>query len=345
MKFIAAILESQKKPLIIDEINMVNKLEIGQVLVKVNYSGICGSQIGEIEGVKGEDKYLPHLLGHEGSGTVLEIGPGVSSVNVDDKVVLHWMKGEGIESNPPKYKWGTKNINAGCVTTFNEYAVISENRCTKIPKDTELDLAALFGCAITTGFGVIENNAKLKIGESIVVFGAGGIGLNIIQAAKLNSAWPIIAVDIFDNRLKLASKLGATHTINSNYSEPEKIISEITSQGGLDVFIDNTGIPKIIELGYKLVSSNGRIILVGVPKKGNNINIFSLPLHFGKTIVGSHGGEVNPNKDILRYLKLHDQKLINFKSLITEKYDLNKINVAILKMKNGESAGRIIIEL
>ena len=92
MKFIAAILESQKKPLIIDEINMVNKLEIGQVLVKVNYSGICGSQIGEIEGVKGEDKYLPHLLGHEGSGTVLEIGPGVNSVNVDDKVVLHWMK-------------------------------------------------------------------------------------------------------------------------------------------------------------------------------------------------------------------------------------------------------------
>ena len=345
MKFIAAILESQKKPLIIDEINMVNKLEIGQVLVKVNFSGICGSQIGEIEGVKGEDKYLPHLLGHEGSGTVLEIGPGVSSVNVDDKVVLHWMKGEGIESNPPKYKWGSKNINAGWVTTFNEYAVISENRCTKIPKDTELDLAALFGCAITTGFGVIENNAKLKIGESVVVFGAGGIGLNIIQAAKLNSAWPIIAVDIFDNRLKLASKLGATHTINSNYSESEKIISEITSQGGLDVFIDNTGIPKIIELGYKLVSSNGRVILVGVPKKGNNINIFSLPLHFGKTIVGSHGGEVNPNKDILRYLKLHDQKLINFKSLITEKYDLNKINVAISKMKNGESAGRIIIEL
>ena len=255
------------------------------------------------------------------------------------------------------------NINIAGVTTFA--GNIDANADIDIDGHTNLDNVSIAGVTTfsedvkftgaTSGRDVtfdksddslgFADNAKLKIGESVVVFGAGGIGLNIIQGAKLHSAWPIIAVDIFDNRLKLASKLGATHTINSNYSESEKIISEITSQGGLDVFIDNTGIPKIIELGYKLVSSNGRVILVGVPKKGNNINIFSLPLHFGKTIVGSHGGEVNPNKDILRYLKLHDQKLINFKSLITEKYDLNKINVAISKMKNGESAGRIIIEL
>ena len=124
-------------------------------------------------------------------------------------------KGLGINSETPKYKWGNKIINAGWVTTFNEYAVISENRCTKICKSNDLDIAALLGCAVTTGFGVIENNAKLKMGESVVVFGAGGVGLNIIQAAKLVSAYPIIAVDLYGERLKLATKFGATHIINS----------------------------------------------------------------------------------------------------------------------------------
>ena len=109
-----------------------------------------------------------------------------------------------------------KKINAGWVTTFNTHAIISENRCTAIPQNTDNDLAALFGCAITTGFGVIENNANLKMGESIVVMGAGGVGLNMIQAANMHSAWPIIAVDIYDEKLKLAKQFGATHTINSN---------------------------------------------------------------------------------------------------------------------------------
>ena len=345
MKFKAAILIEQKQPLIVDEIEIINKLEIGQVLVKLNYSGICGSQIGEIEGVKGTDNYLPHLLGHEGSGTVLEKGPGVSLVNPGDNVVLHWMKGEGIQSATPKYKWGNKIINAGWVTTFNEYAVISENRCTKICKSNDLDIAALLGCAVTTGFGVIENNAKLKMGESVVVFGAGGIGLNIIQAAKLNSAWPIIAVDIYDNRLKLAVELGATHTINSLNSNPSDQILKINQNKGIDIFIDNTGKPKIIELGYKLVSNNGRVVLVGVPKVGENINIFSLPLHFGKTIIGSHGGEVKPTKDIKRYLALHQNNLVNFSSLISSKFPLKNINKAIKGMKEGQNSGRILIEL
>ena len=108
-----------------------------------------------------------------------------------------------------------KRINAGWVTTFNNYAIVSENRCTKIPKDTNHYLATMFGCAITTAFGVVENNANLKMGESVVVYGAGGIGLNIIQASSLKSAYPIIAVDLFENRLSLASKMGATHTINA----------------------------------------------------------------------------------------------------------------------------------
>ena len=196
MKGLAAVLVELGKPLVLEEIE-IPKLAYGQVLVKVQCSGICGSQIGEINGAKGTDKYLPHLLGHEGTGLVLECGEGVNTVNKDDKVVLHWRQGDGIQSPTPTYH--SKNlgtVNAGWVTTFNQYAVVSENRITTIPEDFDSEIAALMGCAVTTGLGVINNNAKLKIGESVVVWGSGGVGLSIVQGAALVSAYPIIAIDL-----------------------------------------------------------------------------------------------------------------------------------------------------
>ena len=342
MKTQAAILVEQEKPLIIDEVTLPENLNIGQVLVEVYVSGICGSQIGEIDGVKGKDKFLPHLMGHEGCGRVLDIGPGVTKLKKGEKVVLHWKKGFGINSEVPSYKWNDKKVNAGWVTTFNKFAIVSENRCTAVPENTPNEVAALFGCAVTTGFGVVENNAKLRMGESIVVLGSGGIGLNIIQAAKLLSAYPIIAVDQYDSRLKLAKKLGATHTINSKNSDFSKEVKQITDNN-LDIFVDNTGSPRIIEEGYSLINSKGRLILVGVPRKGENINIFSLPMHFGKTIVGSHGGNCNPDIDIKRYLKLNEAKKLSLVETVTERYSLKDINVAIESMKNGTSIGRILI--
>ena len=210
----AAILVQQRQPLVVDEVGLPESLDVGQVLVRVHYSGICGSQLGEIDGVKGEDQFLPHLLGHEGSGTVLAVGPGVLHVAPDDTVVLHWRRGLGIQSATPVYRWNGTALNAGWVTTFNEYAVVSENRCTPVPPNSDLQVATLFGCAATTGFGVVENDARLRIGESIVVLGVGGIGLNVVQAASLVSAYPVIAVDLFDNRLELARQVGATHLIN-----------------------------------------------------------------------------------------------------------------------------------
>ncbi len=341
----AAILVKQDSDLIIDYVELPGRLDIGQVLVKLFVSGICGSQLGEIEGRKGIDPYLPHLMGHEGCGEVLKIGPGVKTVSVGDKVVLHWKKGSGIQSETPKYKWRGEKLNAGWVTTFNEYAIISENRCTSIPVNINNDDAALFGCAVTTAFGVVENNAKLRFGESVLVCGAGGIGLNIIQASNLTSAWPIIAVDIFDNRLKLAKKFGATHIINSQKEDLELAVNKIIKEKSLDVFIDNTGIPEIIEKGYELINSKGRVILVGVPPKDSNIKIYSLPLHFGKIILGSHGGECVPGLDIPRYLKLLTNKKINFEGLITSRFSLNDINIAINTMRSGSSSGRIMIDL
>ncbi len=341
----AAILVAQHEPLVVAEVQLPESLAVGQVLVKVHYSGICGSQLGEIDGAKGPDKFLPHLLGHEGSGTVVAIGPGVRHVKPGDTVVLHWRKGIGIESETPSYRWEGCTVKAGWVTTFNEYAIVSENRVTSIPADTDLEVATLFGCAVTTGFGVIVNNAKVTIGESVVVFGAGGIGLNIVQAAALVTAHPIIAVDRFDNRLQLAHQMGATHTVNSSKENATTRIREILGGAGLDVFIDNTGQPAIIEMGYELTGPRGRVTLVGVPKKGNNISLYSLPLHFGKVVSGSHGGEAISHEDIPRYHGLYRQGRIKLQELITDYFDLDEINVAIQRMRDGDVGGRCLIRM
>lgn len=341
----AAVLMELRTPLLVMDITLPETLAVGQVLVKIHFSGICGSQLGEIDGAKGEDKYLPHLLGHEASGTVLAVGPGVRHTKPGDTVVLHWRKGLGIESETPHYTCEGRKINAGSVTTFSEYSIVSENRCTVIPHDSDLEVAALFGCAVTTGFGVVENNALVRIGESVVVFGAGGIGLNIVQAAALVSAYPIIAVDLHDNKLELARQMGATHVVNSSQVDAHRAIMDIAGAVGVDVFIDNTGQPRIIEMGYQLTKPQGRVTLVGVPRKGNDITIHSLPLHFGKGLSGSHGGDAVPHIDIPRYHHLFRAGRIQLKNLVTDYYPLEKINDALDSVRSGKIAGRCLIDL
>ena len=157
----SAILTESKKPLIVTDIELPNTLDFGQVQVKLFYSGICGAQINEIDAVKGPDKFLPHLLGHEGSGIVEKL-TGVTTVNVES-CCTSLEKSSGIQSNTAKYKWNDKTVNTGWVTTFNEKTVVSENRLTVIPKEADLKTAALYGCAITSGFGAVNNDAKYKL--------------------------------------------------------------------------------------------------------------------------------------------------------------------------------------
>jgi len=341
----AAILTELNAPLVVDTIELPDELSCGQVLVRVLYSGICGSQLGEIRGVKGPDKYLPHLLGHEGSGEVLAIGPGVRHVAPGDKVVLHWRKGDGIEPAPPHYTWRGATLNAGWVTTFNEHAIVAENRLTRLPDGFDLELAPLLGCAVTTGFGAVQNVANLKIGESIVVIGAGGVGLNVIQAAALSTAHPIVAVDLFDNRLNLAREMGATHCLNSKGIDLAQAVRDIVGSAGADVVVDNTGNTDIIAQAYALTKAQGRTILVGVPAAGADITIHSLPLHFGKVLRGTHGGDGNPNLDIPRYADLTLAGKLHLAPLVTERYGLDDINTAIDRMKSGEAVGRCIIRM
>ena len=343
VKIKAAILVKNHAPLELAEIESPERLRYGQVLVKVHYSGICGAQINEIEAAKGPDKFLPHLLGHEGCATVLETGEGVRAVKKGDKVVMHWRPSNGIQSETPTYMWAGKKVNAGWVTTFNDHAIVSENRITPIPPDFDSKLAPLFGCAITTAIGVINNNAHVKVGQSVVVFGVGGVGLCIAQAAQMVSAYPIVAIDIVEAKLEMARRFGATHCINSKTTpDVDKAIRDIVGAQGADVVVETTGIARIIETAYGLAQPKGKTILVGVPRKGDNISIYSLPLHFKKILTGSEGGDSEPHNDIPRYVRLTQAGKFRLDGLITHEFTLEQINEAISLVRAGE-AGRVVV--
>ena len=338
----AAILAQSRKPLVVDEITFPDQLEAGQVLVKVLYTSICGAQINEIEAVKGVDRFLPHLLGHEASATVVEIGPGVMHVKPGDTVVLHWRPSQGIQCRPAAYKWRGEKLNAGWVTTFNEYAVVSENRMTVIPADFDLKIAPLFGCAVTTAAGVVNNDAHVKIGESVVIFGVGGVGLNLVQFAELAGAYPIVAIDLIDHKLEMAKARGATHIINSsNIENLADDIRKIVGAKGPDKVLETTGAKSVIELAYDLTNSDGTCVLVGVPNE--KVTIYTLPIHFNKVLTGSHGGDAAPHIDIPRIIRLNKAGRVSFDGIITHEFPLDEINAALDLVRSG-TAGRVLLK-
>jgi S-(hydroxymethyl)glutathione dehydrogenase/alcohol dehydrogenase len=341
----AAILETLNAPLVVADVDLPDDLTFGQVLVDVHYSGICGAQINEIEGAKGPDKFLPHLLGHEGSGTVLDVGVGVKTVKAGDHVVMHWRPSDGLQAEPPTYRWNGRTVNAGWVTTFNERAIVSENRLTAIPPEFDLRLAPLFGCAVTTAVGVVNHDAQVKIGQSVVVFGVGGVGLNIVQMASMVSAHPVIGIDLVDSKLEMARAFGATATFNGRSTpDLDEQIRRIVGPKGADVVIDTTGKARVIEQAYELTHPAGKTILVGVPRKGDNISIYSLPLHFEKVLTGSHGGNANPHIDIPRCIRLYEAGKLKLDGLVTHEFSLDSINEAIAVVRSGD-AGRVLVRM
>jgi S-(hydroxymethyl)glutathione dehydrogenase/alcohol dehydrogenase len=339
----AAILVQSREPLVVDEFTLPDELGVGQALVKVLHSSICGAQLNEIAAAKGPDKFLPHLLGHEASAKVLETGPGVTHVKAGDTVVLHWRPSQGIQSTTPNYCWKGAKLNAGWVTTFNDYAVVSENRMTVISPDYDLKIAPLLGCAVTTAVGVINNDAKVKIGESVAVYGAGGVGLNIVQFAAVAGAYPIIAIDLLDNKLEMAKALGATHVINAaTTADVPAAIRAIAGAKGPDKVIETTGARSVIEQSYDITHPDGICVLVGVPSE--KVTIDSLPIHFNKVLTGSHGGDAHPHIDIPRILKLDAAGRISFDGLITHEFTLDRINEALDVVRSG-NAGRVLLNI
>ena len=333
----AAVLEEIDHPLSICDVKCTD-LNLGQVLVRNIVSGICGSQLHEIRGYKNNKKFLPHLMGHEGCGIVEDIGEGVSNVSIGDKVVMHWRKGLGIESDFPRYILKDKIITSGKVTTLSEYSIVSENRLTAVEKDTPPELCAILGCALTTAMGIIYNEIDLKFGESLAVIGCGGIGLNLIQAAAMKNAFPIIAVDNNISKKDLCFQSSASHFINN--------INDY-SQGKIDIIIDTTGIPSVITDAINKLSDEGRMILVGQPAPGKFVQISNALTLFngiGKTIKATQGGKTQPHLDIPRYIKLYKNDRLKIDHLFTHRFPLVDVNKGFDLLRSG-NAGRVIVSI
>ena len=343
--FKAAILENHDGNLNIFKKIKIPDLDRGQVLVKLAYSGVCHSQIMEIDGLRGEDKFLPHMLGHEGSGQVIEIGPDVSKVSKNDKVVLGWIKGQGIDSGGCQYSCNNKIINAGSVTTFNEYAVVSENRLVIVPKDIPMDIAALFGCAVLTGSGILTSTIKPKKNSSIAFFGLGGIGISALAASNLYDFADLYAVDINDERLEIAKDFGATHLINPKSENPVEYIMRESNGEGVDYSVEAAGFTATIEEAFAVIKNGtGLTVFASHPKHGDKLSIDPFDLILGKKIIGSWGGGSNPDTDIPMFAELYKNGKLPLEKLISKKYTLSQINDAIEDLRKGKVI-RPIIEI
>lgn len=341
----SAILTELNTPLVIGDLE-VTQLKVGQVLVKVLMSGICGTQLEEIKGNKQNKKYLPHLLGHEGCGIVLEIGPGVLNLNVGDKVVMHWRKGKGIESDFPTYIFKDKPITSGKINTLTELAIVSENRLTPVDKNTSNLLCTLLGCSLSTALGVIENEAKLKFGETVAIIGCGGVGLNLIQSARLGSASKVVAADIVSSKLGLAIEAGADKFIDLANQSLDEVFSYLPNQKA-DVIIDTTGDLDTVFKSFKYLSNSGRIVEVGWPKIKNQFFFDTETINLGdngKSIIFSQGGGFVPHQDIPRYLNLFNSRPLNFDFLVKNQFHLLDTNKGIEALESG-LAGRVIITM
>lgn len=329
----AAVLTELGAPLTVADLELPD-LGVGQVLVRMQYAAICGAQLNEIDGAKGPDKYLPHLLGHEGVGTVDAIGPGVTTKAVGDKVICHWRPSEGINAPGPVYYGLRTTVNAGPMACFADACIVSENRLTKLPHGINPRVAPLFGCALTTAYGVVTRDADVKPGQSVLVFGVGGVGLAIVQMAVLAGAYPIVAVDPVIGKHAMAIRAGAS--VVSTHPQ--------YGDGRFDVVVDTTGRSDVIQTAYEFTARFGRTILVGVPKHDDPITIHSLPLHFGKVLTGSEGGSSKPHEDIPRLATLVRAGKLNLDRLVTHEFPLDQVNDAIALVRSGE-AGRVLLRM
>jgi S-(hydroxymethyl)glutathione dehydrogenase / alcohol dehydrogenase len=341
MKTEAALLVETGKPLVVATI-ATPKLNPGQVLVAIAFSGACGTQLMEVAGAKGEDKWCPHCLGHEGSGTVIEIGTSVTKVMPGDRVVLSWIRGTGMEAGGSIYDWDGKKVNAGGVTTFQRHALVSENRLTLVPDGMDLDVAVLLGCAAPTGMGAVINVLNVKAGNSVVIFGTGGIGLHAVMTASLVGANPVIGVDIKASRRDLARAFGATHIIDPAAGDVAAQIKAIAPQG-IDVAVEATGIPAVMAEAVAVTRPRGgRAVVIGNARHDAVFSISPSVFNEGKSLLGTWGGDSIPDRDYGRYANLLSSSRFPVRQLLSAPYRLQDINQALDDLREGRVARPLI---
>ncbi len=362
MRMTAPVLITPGEPMQMLDID-INDPGYGEIRVKMTASGVCHSCLHAYDGSHSNIP-MPIILGDEGSGVVESVGEGCTRLSPGDHVIVSWAPdcgnckycalgypslclnsvgageayGGGMRwshNGEPVYHYGP--------ATYGPYIIVPEAAAVTVRKDFPLDLAALIGCSVTTGFGAVVNTANVKAGQSVAVFGCGGVGLNAIQGAAITGAYPVIGVDVLDSKLELARHFGATHTINLTKDDLMEKVKELTGNG-VDASIVAVGNIQAMEQGLEILAKQGVEVVLGLPGTGQTFSVSPALLMSGeRRIVGSRYGSGNPMVEFPRMVDLAMAGLLKIEDLVTKRYSLDEADEAFRSLAAGEQARGLIV--
>ncbi len=362
----AAVLTGQDVPLVVRDDIAVQAPGAGEVRIQVGASGVCHSDVSVANGTI--PLPTPIVLGHEGAGVVTEVGDGVSRVAVGDHVVLSFvpncqecyycLRGQGYLCEKSAMQAaggmldGTTRLSTpdgplfqmACLGTFSEETIVPEISTVKIDDDVPLEIAALIGCGVLTGVGAALNTADIRPGDSVAVIGCGGVGLNVIQGAKIAGAERIIGIDMFESKLAMAKQFGATDVIKADDGDPVAKVMELTEGRGADTSFEVIGLGATMEQAINTTRNGGEVVLVGVPRMDVflNLNAAFTFLYLAKTVKGCWYGSSNVNTDVPKLIGLWRDGQLDLEGLISRRIGLEDVNDAFAAMQAGEVARSVI---
>jgi len=355
----AAVLYAPNQPLVIEDIE-VDEPQAGEVLIKTAATGVCHSDLHFMEG-----KWMypmPVVLGHESAGVVEKVGPGVTNVKAGDRVVVAFVQSCGacdrcITGRPNLCSNGQSLNRMGRIkfngqpmmqfagmSAFAEKQLVSDKACVKVPDGVPMEVAALVGCSVMTGVGAVTNTVKLQVGQTVAVVGCGGVGLNIIQGAKLAGASRIIAVDLMESKLAAAKEFGATDVVDASSGDAVAQVQAITG-GGVDYAFEAIGLMKTAQQCWEMAKRGGQAVVVGMLPLMEQLTLTNAGMSFlgEKGIVGSYYGSTRQTYDMPWLMELYRQKRLKIDELISRKYELGQINEAYDALKGGEVNRSLIV--
>ncbi|QIM16281.1 Zn-dependent alcohol dehydrogenase [Leucobacter insecticola] len=362
----AAVFVGAQQPLVVRELTIDSTPGPGEVLVKMAASGVCHSDLHALDG--DWDTPAPLVLGHEGAGVIVALGADVTELAVGDHVILSWtpscQKCEYCVSGNPvlcqlanetayqhvffdgktRLSDETSPVKSFlAVGSFGDHAMVPASAAIKIRKDAPLAQAALVGCAVTTGIGAVTNTAKVEPGSTVLVVGCGGVGLNVVQGARLAGAKQIIVADVSDEKLELGRTFGATHTINSRSADLVETVRALTNGRGVDYAFEAIGLPFTIEACYEAARRGGTAVVVGQVADGVKISIDPFVMSDQeKKLIGSNYGSSRQSIDFPKIIDLYMEGRIDLDSMVTDRIRLDQVNDAFAEMRQGRGIRSVI---
>ncbi len=357
----AAICYEFGKPLVIEDVTL-DPPQAGEVSVQIAVTGICHSDLHAISGEWSDRYQTPLVVGHESAGTVMEVGAGVSRYKPGDRVIVTLIRSCGhcfyctaghpqrcdtaypIDRERRLRNSKGQPLNLGMRTgSFAEGVVVHESQLAALPADVPMEVGALLACGVITGAGAVLNTAQVKAGSSVVVIGTGGVGLNSVQAARIAGAYPIIAVDLLDNKLEIAHQFGATHSVNPKTQDAVACVKDLTAGRGADYVFVTVGNTKASEQGFAMLRPRGLMTIVGIPESGAMVSFPSFGFFAERMVMGSTMGSTRLGTDIPRLINLYRNKQLMLDELISQRFPLERINEAIHDTHTGNAIRNMIV--